>query len=498
MRDSLRQLNRLAFLAGIVLVLGAASAFAAPAPPSSPPPARAGQPAAVASPAAARIGQELTYTFGWRNGVRTGDRYDDAPRQIRWVLWLPKGVRRASLSHSWARYPGNEEGGVQTAGTCSEIQRRGVIVVCDGVLGRSAGFEAEIVVVPEVAGELVAHAAFYAREIEDPGPLRLKFSSRITTNRRSVTTPAAPPSSAAPSSSAAPRPLSLGVFGNAVAFAGLTGQRPGVGHSIVGWGQGHSWGSRFRRLLRTMGPTPMLGIGMKRFGREAINSRGIALGAGDDYLVALNRAVAEWRGPIYVRPFAEMNGHWNVYCAYNQNGSARDDAHSTAWFRKAFARVHIIVHGAADANAQLRGLGLPAVRQSLTPNPMPRVRVIWNPQGYGNPDLAGNSAQAYYPGDPFVDVVGNDLYNMGGKAEWAANEALYRAHPDKPYAIPEWGNWGIDDPSFVIRMAEFARTHRRVELLAYYNGPRGSIWDLGTKPRSRAAYRAHIAPLGSG
>jgi hypothetical protein len=93
-------------------------------------------------------------------------------------------------------------------------------------------------------------------------------------------------------------------------------------------------------------------------------------------------------------------------------------------------------------------------------------------------------------------VVGNDLYYIGGKAEWAANERLYAAHPRKPYAIPEWGLWGLDAPGFIADMARFVRTHRRVELVSWFNGRRGSIWDLGSKPRSRAAYRRLIVPLG--
>ena len=83
----------------------------------------------------------------------------------------------------------------------------------------------------------------------------------------------------------------------------------------------------------------------------------------------------------------------------------------------------------------------------------PSVEVVWNPQGYGSPDLPGNSAQAYYPGDAYVDVVGDDLYDIRGKAEWDAAEELYVAHPGKPFAFPEWGLWGLDDPAFVQRFA---------------------------------------------
>jgi hypothetical protein len=121
--------------------------------------------------------------------------------------------------------------------------------------------------------------------------------------------------------------------------------------------------------------------------------------------------------------------------------------------------------------------------------------VVWNPQGYGSPDIPGNSAAAYYPGDAYVDVVANDLYNIRGSAAWDANDQLYAAHRNKPYAIAEWANWGFDDPAFVARMATFVRTHR-VELAAYYNGRPGSPWDIAAQPRSRAAYHQLIVPLG--
>ena len=45
-------------------------------------------------------------------------------------------------------------------------------------------------------------------------------------------------------------------------------------------------------------------------------------------------------------------------------------------------------------------------------------------------------------------------------------------------------------------MANFVRTHRRVELVAYYDSVPGSTWDLASKPRSKAAYRKLITPLG--
>jgi hypothetical protein len=103
---------------------------------------------------------------------------------------------------------------------------------------------------------------------------------------------------------------------------------------------------------------------------------------------------------------------------------------------------------------------------------------------------------AYYPGDMYVDVVANDLYDQGYNAAWDANERLYAAHAKKPFAIGEWGIWSIDDPAFVERMAAFVRQHRRVEFIAYFGGSPGSPFDLASKPRSRTAYRRLITPLG--
>ncbi|HVD91739.1 MAG TPA: hypothetical protein VNC21_05635 [Vicinamibacterales bacterium] len=292
------------------------------------------------------------------------------------------------------------------------------------------------------------------------------------------------------------RPL-FGVLGDISRFESQTGQKPQVGHLIVGWGQGATWGAKFARLFATMGDVPMLGFGASVGGREAITPAQIAAGKGDSYLVAMNAAIAEHAAPMYVRPLGEMNGHWNAYCAFTKEGRAKP-GHSTADFKKAFARIYLIVHGGPSVvvNAKLHRLGLPPVVGELPSNPAPVTKVIWNPQGYGSPDIPGNSAQAYYPGDKYVDVVGNDLYDIRGKAEWAANEALYKAHPSKPYSIPEWGLWGIDDPLFVLKMAAFVKTHRRVELVSYFNSKPGSIFDLANKPKSRAAYRQAITPLG--
>ena len=285
-------------------------------------------------------------------------------------------------------------------------------------------------------------------------------------------------------------PTQLGVYGNIDRFAGLTGQHSQVGHVIVGWGQ-----STFSQIWPTLGNEPMLGFGSGGGGSaESITPQAIALGQGDGYLLEMSASARSLGRPVYIRPLPEMNGHWNPYSAFERSGASRSSAHSTAAFRKAFARIYVIMHGGATVNARLRALHLPPVRADIPANPL--VEVVWNPQGYGSPDLPGNSAQAYYPGDAYVDVVGDDLYDIRGKAEWDAAEQLYKAHPSKPFSFPEWGMWGIDDPSFVEHMASFVRSHPRTKLIAYFNAKPGSIFDLASKPRSLAAYKRLIVPLG--
>ena len=44
-------------------------------------------------------------------------------------------------------------------------------------------------------------------------------------------------------------------------------------------------------------------------------------------------------------------------------------------------------------------------------------------------------------------------------------------------------------------MAGWVKSHYRVQLLAWFESKPGSIFDLGTKPRSRTAYRRYITPL---
>jgi hypothetical protein len=293
------------------------------------------------------------------------------------------------------------------------------------------------------------------------------------------------PASAAPTGQSAR--TQLGILGDPGRFQQLTGQHSAVLHSFIGWHQPQT----IPKLLGQLTPLPMLAI---KTG-PGITPLDIAQGRGDGFLLALNSALAGFGQRVYIRPMPEMNGHWNEYSAFERNGDSRGPRYSTAAFRRAFARIALLARGgsAQKLNPKLRRLGGPPIGGDLK---VTQARIVWNPQGYGAPDVPANAPSAYYPGDAYVDVVANDLYDQGFKAAWEANEQLYAAHRHKPFAIAEWGLWGIDDPAYVQHMADFVRSHGRVEFLSYFNSKPGSLWDLASKPRSRAAYRRFITPLG--
>jgi hypothetical protein len=276
----------------------------------------------------------------------------------------------------------------------------------------------------------------------------------------------------------------LGVHGNAPRFASQTGQQSQIGLTFVSFAQSNV----LARVAAAIGPVPMIALNTGSYGAaQTATSRGIALGQNDRFLFQLNAVVA--RSPatrFYVRPFPEMNAHWSGTSAYNRDGTRRDAAHSTQWTRKAFARIAVVLRGGTrDAvSASLATLGLPGIAADL-PVTTAKLRMVWNPQGFG-------------AGDAYVDLVGDDLYDMPGHgATWSAAQKLYDAHPSKPFAFPEFGLWGVDDPQFIRDMAKWVRQHPRVEFISYFSGRPGSIWDLGTKPASRSAYRALITPLGT-
>lgn len=237
----------------------------------------------------------------------------------------------------------------------------------------------------------------------------------------------------------------------------------------------------------------MIHISTLRADREVVTPRGIATGAEDGYLVRLNRRIAEAGRPVYIRLMAEMDGHWNPYCAFDASGRSRGPAHTTAWFRRAWRRTVIIVRGGpvAEIDAKLRAEHLPPLDTAAGELARPQVAFLWVPQVAGAPDTRANSPRAYWPGSKYVDWVGTDFYSSF--PNFAGLERFYGAFPGKPFSFAEWPLWGRDDPGFVHRLFAWSRSHRRVRMMLYNQGVRNAgPFRLSHYPRSRSALASEL------
>jgi len=204
-------------------------------------------------------------------------------------------------------------------------------------------------------------------------------------------------------------------------------------------------------------------------GHELISPQAIAQGEGDGYLLRLNKLFWEKGMRAYIRPLGEPNRCLNVYAAYDCAGVRRDDAHSPRWYKQAFRRIYILVHGGGkrrQIDARLAKAGLPALRSEARGLPAAPIAVLWSTLPAGSPTVPQNRPRRFYPGDAYVDWVGTDVYS--DNQDWKALAGLYRRFPGKPFALPEWGVSASDDPRFVRRLLTWVDRHRRCKMLVYY------------------------------
>jgi hypothetical protein len=278
-------------------------------------------------------------------------------------------------------------------------------------------------------------------------------------------------------------------------FDKQTGGRHQIHLISLAWGQGIWYGGSYRQWLDNAEAGDyrlMVHISTRQGGeKEAITPLALAKGAGDSNLASMSRDFNESGQYVYVRPMAEMNGYWNVWCAFNSNGTRKGASHSTRAYRSAFKRIAIIMRGGTHTsiNKKLKREGLAKLKVSGDLPSSGRVAMVFNPQGEGAPNVTGNQPKDYYPGRKFVDYVANDLYSQGFRANWRAQDNLYKTFKQHPFMVAEWAPWGIDDPAYANRMFDWVAKHKRTVALMYFNGTGTNRFVLATKLRTRAAYR---------
>ncbi len=116
---------------------------------------------------------------------------------------------------------------------------------------------------------------------------------------------------------------------------------------------------------------------------------------------------------------------------------------------------------------------------------------------------------AYYPGDAYVDAIGDDVYNAYTcrKAKWLELSSLIEpfrvwglGHPTKQLMLMEWGS--VEDPAQPGRKAQWIRNaealfktpaYSQFTALLYFTGrtpPAACAWDFLTSASATASFKA--------
>ncbi len=256
-----------------------------------------------------------------------------------------------------------------------------------------------------------------------------------------------------------------------------------------------TWGTDFPQSIerwQAARARPVLHISTadKHDGHELISPRGIAQGEGDGYLVRLNKLFWAKKMRAYVRPLGEPNRCLNVWSSYDCAGKPRDAAHKPLWYRRAFKRMYILLHGGgkkAKIDERLAAASLPPLQADVSGLPRAPIAVIWSTLPAGSPTVPQNRPKYFYPGDDYVDWVGTDFYS--DNQDWKSLNGLYNRYSSKPFAIPEWGVSSGDDPRYVEHLMAWVKNHPRCKMLVYYQ-------DFGsTSPYRIQNYPASLSVL---
>jgi hypothetical protein len=280
--------------------------------------------------------------------------------------------------------------------------------------------------------------------------------------------------------------------GSIGAFTQQSGKHPAVFNYFIDWRGDFNWlGQRLDDAERANSHA-MLSVSTEETG---ISLRDLARGAGDGFLVGLNHLVDEHGQVVYLRPLSEMNNANNPYSAYDQSGRPRGPAFTTAWFKKAWRRIALVVRGGevATINSKLRGQGLPPVRTGAAELPRAKIALMWVPLSFGNPEIEKNHPKHFWPGGRYVDWVGTTWYSPFRASSAFHSFYSYPKWHRKPFAFAEWGVWGADAPSFVGQFFGFLKSHPRVRMAVYYQS--ASLkpeFALSNHPASRAALRRAV------
>lgn len=200
----------------------------------------------------------------------------------------------------------------------------------------------------------------------------------------------------------------------------------------------------------------------------------------DDYIREWARAVATIGGPVMLRPMHEMNGDWYPWGGVT-NGNTPEQ------FVTAWRHVHDIFEEEGATN----------------------VTWVWSVNCESWPQESGNTYEAYYPGDDYVDWVGISGFNWGTSREdmsWRTFSEIYDEPLSrldslgKPIALTEFGS--VEEPgdkaAWLTDAYEQIAKRPEIKAVVYYDNAEQGLkgeqdWNIDSSSESEQAYREAVA-----
>lgn len=197
----------------------------------------------------------------------------------------------------------------------------------------------------------------------------------------------------------------------------------------------------------------------------------IARGDQDDVIRKRAKAFRDFAHPVFLRFAHEMNGNWYPW------GGAYPKT-----FKEAWKRIHRIFREEGASN----------------------VVWVWCPNVMSVPQESWNRAEAYYPGNEYVDWIGVDGYNWGNTQKWSRwldfseiFEGFYKQFADlKPIMIAETSSaeGGGNKAEWIARMRHSLKTDfPKVKALIWFQEEKEVDWRVNSSEASRRAFQEFAA-----
>jgi hypothetical protein len=193
-------------------------------------------------------------------------------------------------------------------------------------------------------------------------------------------------------------------------------------------------------------------------------------GVQDSYIISWAKGAKDFGGPVYLRPFPEMNGNWTPWHG------------DPAKLIRAWRHVVNIFRSEGATN----------------------VKWVWSPNITDEPRVDANKFELYYPGTDYVDILALDGYNWGTTrplTAWKSYEEIFSTPYARVTALgpqPVWiaevasTEYGGDKAQWITNMFT-SKAFPRVEAVVWFDENKETDWRIASTDKSLAAFQFGLA-----